>query len=70
MGMGNNFLSQEEINALLAGEDLASTEAESADASADDNKIDTGVITDIDKDLLGEIGNISMDQLQLPYISL
>lgn len=60
MGMGNNFLSQEEINALLAGEDLASTEAESADASADDNKIDTGVITDIDKDLLGEIGNISM----------
>lgn len=70
MGMGNNFLSQEEINALLAGEDLASTEAESADTSADDNKIDTGVITDIDKDLLGEIGNISMDQLQLPYISL
>ncbi|AQS07157.1 flagellar motor switch phosphatase FliY [Clostridium beijerinckii] len=60
MGMGNNFLSQEEINALLAGEDLASTEAESADTSADDNKIDTGVITDIDKDLLGEIGNISM----------
>ncbi|MBA2883653.1 flagellar motor switch protein FliN/FliY [Clostridium beijerinckii] len=58
--MGNNFLSQEEINALLAGEDLASTEAESADTSADDNKIDTGVITDIDKDLLGEIGNISM----------
>ncbi|WP_173708967.1 flagellar motor switch phosphatase FliY [Clostridium beijerinckii] len=60
MGMGNNFLSQEEINALLAGEDLASTGAESADTSAGDNKIDTEVITDIDKDLLGEIGNISM----------
>ncbi|WP_017211298.1 flagellar motor switch phosphatase FliY [Clostridium beijerinckii] len=60
MGMGNNFLSQEEINALLAGEDLASTGAESADTSADDNKIDTEAITDIDKDLLGEIGNISM----------
>ncbi|WP_171983596.1 flagellar motor switch phosphatase FliY [Clostridium beijerinckii] len=60
MGMGNNFLSQEEINALLAGEDLASTEAESADTSAGDNKIDTEAITDIDKDLLGEIGNISM----------
>ncbi|NRT73733.1 flagellar motor switch protein FliN/FliY [Clostridium beijerinckii] len=58
--MGNNFLSQEEINALLAGEDLASTGAESADTSAGDNKIDTEVITDIDKDLLGEIGNISM----------
>ncbi len=60
MGMSNNFLSQEEINALLAGEDLASTEAENVDTSADGNKIDTGVITDIDKDLLGEIGNISM----------
>ena len=60
MGMGNNFLSQEEINALLAGEDLASTGAESADTSAGDNKIDTEAITDIDKDLLGEIGNISM----------
>ncbi|NMF03246.1 flagellar motor switch phosphatase FliY [Clostridium beijerinckii] len=58
--MGNNFLSQEEINALLAGEDLASTGAESADTSAGDNKIDTEAITDIDKDLLGEIGNISM----------
>jgi flagellar motor switch protein FliN len=60
MGMGNNFLSQEEINALLAGEDLASTGAESADTSAGDNKTDTEAITDIDKDLLGEIGNISM----------
>ncbi|WP_192927324.1 flagellar motor switch phosphatase FliY [Clostridium beijerinckii] len=60
MGMGNNFLSQEEINALLAGEDLASTGAESADTSAGDNKIDTEAISDIDKDLLGEIGNISM----------
>jgi len=60
MGMSNNFLSQEEINALLAGEDLSSTEAESADTSTDSNKIDTEVITDIDKDLLGEIGNISM----------
>jgi flagellar motor switch protein FliN/FliY len=58
--MGNNFLSQEEINALLAGEDLASTGAESADTSAGDNKIDTEAISDIDKDLLGEIGNISM----------
>ncbi|WP_196244898.1 flagellar motor switch phosphatase FliY [Clostridium beijerinckii] len=60
MGMSNNFLSQDEINALLAGEDLASAESENVDTSADSNKIDTGVITDIDKDLLGEIGNISM----------
>ena len=58
--MSNNFLSQEEINALLAGEDLSSTINNDANASTDSNKIDTEIITDIDKDLLGEIGNISM----------
>jgi len=58
MGMSNSFLSQEEINALLAGEDLSS--AEGANTSTESNKSDEGVITDIDKDLLGEIGNISM----------
>jgi flagellar motor switch protein FliN/FliY len=50
MSMSNNFLSQEEINALLAGEDT----------SSDAGKLETEIITDIDKDLLGEIGNISM----------
>lgn len=57
MGMSNNFLSQEEINALLSGESL-DTEDNSALSSADTNLEDT--ITDTDKDLLGEIGNISM----------
>lgn len=51
MGMSNDFLSQEEINALLSGED-------SSDTSTD--KADEELITEIDKDLLGEIGNISM----------
>lgn len=58
MGMSNSFLSQEEINALLAGEDLSSSEG--ANTSTESSKSDEGVITDIDKDLLGEIGNISM----------
>lgn len=49
MGMSNDFLSQEEINALLSGED-------SSDTSTD--KADEELITEIDKDLLGEIGNI------------
>ncbi|WP_410470477.1 flagellar motor switch phosphatase FliY [Clostridium sp.] len=49
--MSNDFLSQEEINALLSGED-------SSDTSTD--KADEELITEIDKDLLGEIGNISM----------
>ncbi|WP_202127856.1 flagellar motor switch phosphatase FliY [Clostridium sp. C2-6-12] len=65
MGMSNNFLSQEEINALLSGEDLSSGDSkdasasESQNSSADDNN-NAELITDLDKDLLGEIGNISM----------
>lgn len=43
--MSNGFLSQEEIDALLNGGDNSTKEE---------------VITDIEKDLLGEIGNISM----------
>ena len=56
--MSNNFLSQEEINALLAGEDISSGESENT--SSDAGQLEAEVITDIDKDLLGEIGNISM----------
>jgi flagellar motor switch protein FliN/FliY len=60
--MSNNFLSQEEINALLAGEDTSSSEniPSSENASSDAGQLEAEVITDIDKDLLGEIGNISM----------
>ena len=58
MSMSNNFLSQEEINALLAGEDTPSTEGENT--SSDSGNSEVEIITDIDKDLLGEIGNISM----------
>jgi flagellar motor switch protein FliN/FliY len=56
--MSNNFLSQEEINALLAGEDISSSE--SKNTSSDSGQLEAEIITDIDKDLLGEIGNISM----------
>ncbi|MCE5220782.1 MAG: flagellar motor switch phosphatase FliY [Clostridium sp.] len=58
MSMSNNFLSQEEINALLSGEDTSSSESENT--SSDEYKSESESITDIDKDLLGEIGNISM----------
>ena len=60
MSMSNNFLSQEEINALLAGEDTPSSESESENILSDENKSEEHGITEIDKDLLGEIGNISM----------
>ncbi|WP_294372837.1 flagellar motor switch phosphatase FliY [uncultured Clostridium sp.] len=69
--MSNNFLSQEEINALLSGESPDNKENDSAiDTNKDENtdkNLDADVstvtadeITDTDKDLLGEIGNISM----------
>ena len=57
MGMSNNFLSQEEINALLSGE---STDSEDNNVSSDVNEDMEDAITETDKDLLGEIGNISM----------
>ncbi|MBU3105527.1 flagellar motor switch phosphatase FliY [Clostridium gasigenes] len=47
--MSNGFLSQEEIDALLNGDIEASKE-----------NVDIEILTDIEKDLLGEIGNISM----------
>ena len=56
MGMSNNFLSQEEINALLSGEAMDNN----AESEADKSEAMEDTITDIDKDLLGEIGNISM----------
>lgn len=56
MGMSNNFLSQEEINALLSGEAMDNN----AESDADKSESIENSITDIDKDLLGEIGNISM----------
>ena len=45
--MNNEYLSQEEIDSLLKGDD-----------SSED--IEQEVLTDIEKDLLGEVGNISM----------
>ncbi|HWR40415.1 MAG TPA: flagellar motor switch phosphatase FliY [Patescibacteria group bacterium] len=49
--MSDGFLSQEEIDALLRG-DPASAPGEEASAATD--------LTDLEKDALGEIGNISM----------
>ena len=57
MGMSNNFLSQEEINALLSGESLDSEDSNTS--SATDTNLED-LINETDKDLLGEIGNISM----------
>ena len=49
--MSNGFLSQEEIDSLLGGDSNANNE---------ENSNNEEVLSDIEKDLLGEIGNISM----------
>lgn len=60
MGMSNNFLSQEEINALLSGEDASSSGNQNTSSNDEKYTVEADLITDLDKDLLGEIGNISM----------
>ncbi len=52
----DGMLSQDEINALLAGVDNGDSSTATATASADDDKI----LTDEQKDAIGEISNISM----------
>lgn len=54
--MSNGFLSQEEIDALLNGGGNISEEKE----KEPDLSTDLPDLTDVEKDLLGEIGNISM----------
>ncbi len=62
--MSNGFLSQEEINALLnQGNDDSNVNNEGTEENKSEeasNNIDQGMLTDIEKDMLGEIGNISM----------
>lgn len=54
--MNDNFLSQDEIDALLKGGSSNDSPAESPAASPDSAE----KVTDMEKDALGEIGNISM----------
>lgn len=52
--MGNGFLSQEEIDALLNGGDTQSNSSEESETP------EIPELSEVEKDLLGEIGNISM----------
>ncbi|MBU3190716.1 flagellar motor switch phosphatase FliY [Clostridium bowmanii] len=52
--MSNGFLSQEEIDALLNGSDMSPTEETSSEP------IGQFELSEIESDLLGEVGNISM----------
>ncbi|SFC60403.1 flagellar motor switch phosphatase FliY [Clostridium uliginosum] len=53
--MSNSFLSQEEIDSLLNGDDDKDKEVKETEEVNEE-----GQLTDIERDLLGEIGNISM----------
>lgn len=57
--MSNGFLSQEEIDALLNGEE-SKPDSPTETNSTETNSQDALQLSDIEKDLLGEIGNISM----------
>ena len=71
--MSDDMISQEEIDALLngglppaggddapAGESADGGGRPAADAGSDDSSQFADVLSDIEKDALGEIGNISM----------
>ncbi|KAA8678161.1 flagellar motor switch phosphatase FliY [Clostridium sp. HV4-5-A1G] len=60
MNDGNGFLSQEEIDALLNGGDNKKDKENKADPASETGSQDTSELSDVEKDLLGEIGNISM----------
>ncbi len=54
----DGILSQDEINALLNGMDLS--DGASSDSDAGSKEIDQSILTDVEKDAIGEVANISM----------
>lgn len=68
--MDSGMLSQDEINALLSGMDLSSNSG-SGSASGDSASADSGdQLTDVEKDAIGEVANISMGSSATTLYSL
>ena len=71
---GDGMLSQDEINALLNGMDLSSdagsAPADSGSSDADDSPIDESLLTEVEKDAIGEVANISMGSSATTLYSL
>ena len=68
--MDGGILSQDEINALLSGMDLSSNSGNSS-ASGDSASADSGdQLTDVEKDAIGEVANISMGSSATTLYSL
>ncbi|MBQ9136061.1 MAG: flagellar motor switch phosphatase FliY [Lachnospiraceae bacterium] len=68
----DGMLSQDEINALLSGMDLSgSTESEAVQEAAPvSSEIDENLLTDTEKDAVGEVANISMGSSATTLYSL
>ncbi|MDE6063775.1 MAG: flagellar motor switch phosphatase FliY, partial [Lachnospiraceae bacterium] len=69
----NDMLSQDEINALLNGMDLsesASTDSTAPTVSNDIPPIDESLLSDVEKDAVGEVANISMGSSATTLYSL
>lgn len=62
--MDGGMLSQDEINALLSGMDLSS------DSSASDGASSDAMLSDVEKDAIGEVANISMGSSATTLYSL
>ena len=71
---GDGMLSQDEINALLNGMDLSSdagsAPTDSGSSDADDSPIDESLLTEVEKDAIGEVANISMGSSATTLYSL
>ena len=67
----DGMLSQDEINALLNGMDLSEAEGDAEDAADEnDSAIDDSLLTEEERDAIGEIANISMGSSATTLYSL
>ena len=64
----DGILSQDEINALLNGMDLSDSGSSGADTKS--TEIDQSILSDIEKDAIGEVANISMGTSATTLFSL
>ena len=58
--MDGGILSQDEINALLSGMDLSGDDSSASESTASVGDSDQELLSDIEKDAIGEVANISM----------
>ena len=68
----DGMLSQDEINALLNGMDLSDEGGDDIELSSDveTEEIDESLLSDVEKDAIGEVANISMGSSATTLFSL